>query len=626
MFTWNCFKLNANRQLELELLLQKYDPDVAIITETDLKPDEVSQLSVPGYKCTSPPISNQPKIRVLAFTKSEISVDLGTMEPDVPAVSIRLPSLKLSIVGIYRQHHGSLVKPQETEITSIKSIISALCPTDDVCLAGDFNFDAGLPATGCQLPRLYRTWRNFVTSTGLDLLPTSPTFKSFGPIRGRYHISTLDHIYVSPSLPATATTLPDAATDHFPVLAFVQVGKKLKQPQGKGLETVTRRNLLAIDGDRFLADLKQIGVDRWPAAPEGCDVNGMIEDFYSVINPVIERHAPKRTFKVRRDTPPLLLSKETRAAMRARDRARHGGGDYKMLRNKCVKLVRRDRMSTAVQALSGAPDKQAAAWRLAASVLSRGQTGKLPLLKDCTSDEECANQCNSFFIEKVEKLVDGVKKSPTSADTVASARQRLRSILGERPVFELHNVGIETTKTAIRSMGTTKALGVDGLPCSFWKRFCNELAPFVCSMVNASINTGVYPSMFREALVIPIHKGGRKDKSEPSSYRPIAILPALSKVLETIVVEQLVGHLEDNGLLPQAQHGFRKGHSTVTALVKSLSQWTEGKGAAIASFDYSAAFDTINRETVQDRLDDIGASPGVKKWSPCLRRRHAHIE
>ena len=115
-------------------------------------------------------------------------------------------------------------------------------------------------------------------------------------------------------------------------------------------------------------------------------------------------------------------------------------------------------------------------------------------------------------------------------------------------------------------------------------------------------------------VCVIVHKGGRKDKSDPSSYRPIAILPALSKILETIIVEQLVDHLDNHGLLPQAQHGFRRGHSTVTALVTSLSRWTEGKGVAIASFDYSAAFDTIDKMTVQERLDDINASDKVKKW------------
>ena len=344
-------------------LLQKYVPDIAIITETDLRPEEVSQISLSGYRCTSPPISKQLKILVLAFTRSDVEVDLGMMKPDVPAVSIRLPHLKLSVVGVYRQHHGGLMKPQMTEMSSIKGVISALNPSDVICLAGDFNLDARRLLTGCQLPPFYRSWKDYSASLGLDLLRTSPTFKSFGPIRGKHHISTLDHVYVSSSIPASATALPDAATDHFPVLACIEVGKKLQRSQGEGLETVTRRNLLAIDRDSFVNDLKQIGVDQWPVAPEGCDVNGMIEDFYSVINPVIERHAPKRTFKVRRDTPPLLLSKETREAMRERDKARQKGGDYKMLRNKCVKLVHRDRMHTAVQTLSGAPDKQAAAWR-----------------------------------------------------------------------------------------------------------------------------------------------------------------------------------------------------------------------------------------------------------------------
>ena len=68
------------------------------------------------------------------------------------------------------------------------------------------------------------------------------------------------------------------------------------------------------------------------------------------MNPIIDRHAPAKTFKVRRDTPCLYLSKETLEAMKKRDRARQGyGGDYKMLRNKCVKLVRRDRMRTAMK-------------------------------------------------------------------------------------------------------------------------------------------------------------------------------------------------------------------------------------------------------------------------------------
>ena len=205
-----------------------------------------------------------------------------------------------------------------------------------------------------------------------------------------------------------------------------------------------------------------------------------------------------------------------------RDRARQGlGGDYRMLRNKCVKLVRRDRMQTAMKKMSEASNKQAAAWRLAVSTLKRGTTERLPLLKNCKSDAESATECNKFFMQKVEKLVNGVQTSRETGETMTRAREFIKSIAKETPPFELNCVGISDTKKAIRAMGTTKAVGVDGLPCSFWKEYCEDLAPFVNVMINQSIETGTYPTLFKDAIVVPVFKGGRKDREDPASYRPI---------------------------------------------------------------------------------------------------------
>ena len=232
-----------------------------------------------------------------------------------------------------------------------------------------------------------------------------------------------------------------------------------------------------------------------------------------------------------------------------RDRARQGfGGDYRMLRNKCVKLVRRDRMQTAVKKMSEASNKQAAAWKLADSMLKRGNTEKLPLLQGCKSDAQCASECNSFFMQKVEKLVNGVQTSSATGETMANAREFIKDISKDTPSFELNCVGIATTKKAIRSMGSTKAVGVDGLPCSFWKEYCEDLAPFVTLLINTSITTGTYPSLFKDATVVPVFKGGRKDRADPASYRPISVLPALSKVLETIFIDQFLDFLDENVL------------------------------------------------------------------------------
>ena len=122
ILNWNCFRLNPTRQLDLEILLQKYSPDVAIVTEVDRPAQEVSQMSFPGYTCTAPPTVNK-NVRVLALTRDNIKIKAGPMVADLPAVSLVLPDNKLSIVGIYRQHYGGAHRPQLADLESIRNIV-----------------------------------------------------------------------------------------------------------------------------------------------------------------------------------------------------------------------------------------------------------------------------------------------------------------------------------------------------------------------------------------------------------------------------------------------------------------------------------------------------------------------
>ena len=119
-------------------------------------------------------------------------------------------------------------------------------------------------------------------------------------------------------------------------------------------------------------------------------------------------------------------------------------------------------MQTAMKKLTEASNRQAAAWRLADSVLKRGNTEALPQLKGCTSDTESATECNKFFMQKVEKLVNNVHTSSATGETMASAREFIKKIAKETPSFELYCVGIATTKKAIRSMGSMKAIAHPG--------------------------------------------------------------------------------------------------------------------------------------------------------------------
>jgi hypothetical protein len=115
---------------------------------------------------------------------------------------------------------------------------------------------------------------------------------------------------------------------------------------------------------------------------------------------------------------------------------------------------------------------------------------------------------------------------------------------------------------------------------------------------------GTVPKDFKRALVHPVHKGNSKQRSEPGSYRPLSILTALSKVLEAVVKEDLEGHLDSLGALPNTQHGFWQGPSCTTALAAAHTRWSDAgkKVIGILAFDLLAAFVTIAEEQLVPKL------------------------
>ena len=86
-------------------------------------------------------------------------------------------------------------------------------------------------------------------------------------------------------------------------------------------------------------------------------------------------------------------------------------------------------------------------------------------------------------------------------------------------------------------------------------------------MYRESLDTGILPEDWTSANVVPIYKKGSKD--DPSNYRPVSLTPVPCKVLEAIIRDRLMEHLQTEGLIAEAQHGFRPGRSCVTQLLLS---------------------------------------------------------
>ena len=151
----------------------------------------------------------------------------------------------------------------------------------------------------------------------------------------------------------------------------------------------------------------------------------------------------------------------------------------------------------------------------------------------------------------------------------------------------------EQVSCIISALDPSKAIGLDGLGPRVIKLFWHILSPSIAALINKSILTGIFPDQLKLAMVFPIHKNG--SKSDPANYRPISILPTISKIFERHVNKHLMAYLNKYSLIHETQSGFRQKHSCQTALVKLIDQWMAciDKGDIIGSLflDFRKAFD-----------------------------------
>ena len=142
------------------------------------------------------------------------------------------------------------------------------------------------------------------------------------------------------------------------------------------------------------------------------------------------------------------------------------------------------------------------------------------------------------------------------------------------------------------------------------------IAPSLTEIFANSIYTGIFPNEWKEARVSPVHKNGAKH--EPSNYRPISVIPTVSKIFEKIVFDQLNKYFNDNNLLTSCQSGFRSLHSTMTALLEATNSWSvnidNGLVNEVVFIDLKKAFDTIDHQIILKKLRNYGIDHCSLKW------------
>ncbi|KAI8484793.1 hypothetical protein Bbelb_373900 [Branchiostoma belcheri] len=306
-----------------------------------------------------------------------------------------------------------------------------------------------------------------------------------------------------------------------------------------------------------------------------------------------------------RGTPAPWLTSDLRHLIVLRDKmykkAKRSGrasdlSDYKGMKNRVNYLCRQAKKDHAARSvIQGSEGGKAGVWKAIRTLLPNKTTNTVTYLEhegqSISDSKGLAETFKDFFHQVIQDLCSTL----SGAVSPYSPTQFINKV---DSTFSFTPLTVESVTDQLSMLNVKKATGLDSIDNRLLKAGAQVLAPSLTNLFNKSLSSGEFPTKWKMAKVMPIHKKG--DRTMPSNYRPVSILPGISKILERAVHNQLYTYFNQHQLLSQCQSGFRKRHSCETALHLVTEDWIESinkkQKTGVIFCDLSRAFDTLNHD------------------------------
>ncbi|CAM4611583.1 unnamed protein product [Caretta caretta] len=239
-----------------------------------------------------------------------------------------------------------------------------------------------------------------------------------------------------------------------------------------------------------------------------------------------------------------------------------------------------------------------------------------PLLNEggnlVTEIVEKANVLNAFFASV---FTNKVSSQTTALDSTAWGG-------GYQPSVEK-----EVVWDYLEKLDEHKSMGPDALHPRVLKELADVIAEPLAIIFENSWRSGEVPDDWKKANVVPIFKKGKKEDS--GNYRPVSLTSVPGKIMEQVLKESILKHLEERKVIRNSQHGFTKGKSCLTNLIAFYDEITGsvdegkavdvlfldlGKAMDVLFLDFSKAFDTVSHSILASKLKKYGLDEWTIRW------------
>ena len=594
-------------------------PDVIVLSETWGISGEHDALCIDGYNSyhTTRQGRRSGGVSVYANCNMQLKqiVELSVCNPTIETCVAELCAHSENIVvfAVYRPHSDSIDNfSQQLE----QMLQSPILDNKQIILLGDINIDLIKHST--------QPVSEFInTMQSLSFIPiiTKPT--RFPPAGSRGEPSLLDHIWVNSLKEYSSGVLCVDVTDHCPVFVNVPIVHKENNKTKITFRTHSPHSIEKFKRDVY-ESVRTMNFD--------ADVNVLTSKFseklntlYSACFPIKIKYVLNRRLCKPWLSPAIMKSIKTKSQYFKLYKLGIISAELnRRYRNKLTSTIRAAKRLYYHRAFTNNCNDIKKTWRLIKKALCKTtNTGNIKSLLVNNNTINDYNEIAEYFCEYFSNIANSLDSliPQSNSSPLIHVTENTQASIFFSPVTG-HDVS-----RIIGDLKNTKG-DIKTIPIRILKHIKDIVADPLSIIINKSLESGVFPESLKKANVIPIFKSG--DPQIASNYRPIAILPYLSKIFEKCVSNKLMNFLTKFQILSSNQFGFLKGKSTVDAfnalthfIYESLNRKQHCMGIFI---DLKKAFDTVNHGVLLKKLELCGVRGLPLTWfTSYLRDRRQSV-